>query len=82
MIAARWVLRAAQGGKKMTVSNASKQIEVGERGVYHAINVIQNGIPEEISDCDSAKRAEGTPGAIRCRPGTPSSNRRRTPRRF
>ena len=46
----------------MTVSNASKQIEVGERGVYHAINVIQNGIPEEISDCDSAKRAEGTPG--------------------
>ncbi len=36
----------------MTVSNASKQIEVGERGVYHAINVIQNGPQEELSNCD------------------------------
>ena len=36
MIGARWVLRAAQGGEEMTVSNASKAIEVGERGVYHA----------------------------------------------
>ncbi len=59
MIAARWVLYGdlsarAQRNEKMSVTKASKQIEVGERGVYHAINVIANGTPEEISRCDAA----------------------------
>ncbi len=44
-----------QGGGEVTVTNASKTLGVGERGIYHAKNVLENGTPEEIAACDSGE---------------------------
>ena len=38
----------------MTVTKASRALNVGERGVYHAKNVLENGTPKEIAAYPSA----------------------------
>ena len=52
----------------MTVTVASKALNVGERGIYHARVVVEEGTEEEIADCDSSNlvtaRARGGQGAF------------------
>ncbi len=59
MIGARWAnaevggnrmnhTAYTQDGEGMTVPLASKALNVGERGIYHARIVLEKGTPEEI----------------------------------
>jgi len=50
----------AQDNGKTTVPKASKVLNVGERGIYHAKYIIENGTPEEFAACDSAEAAVTT----------------------
>ena len=73
MIAARWAdaegggdriadhSAPAQGGGEVTVTKASKTLKVGERGIYHAKTILENGPHEavaavEIGPTDRASR--------------------------
>ena len=61
MIAARWADATvggdrltdhpayAQDSGEMTVTKASKILKVGERGIYHARNVLENSTPEAVA---------------------------------
>ncbi len=49
-----------QDYEKVTITAASKVLSVGERGIYHAKYIIENGTPEEIAACDSAEAAVTT----------------------
>ncbi len=58
MIGARWANAEggrplnpahAQGYEETTVTAASKALKVGERGIYHAKDVLAGGAPEEIA---------------------------------
>ena len=61
MIAARWAdskgggfrwnshLAHTQGAEEVTVTKASKTLNVGGRGIYHAKSDLENGTPEEIA---------------------------------
>ena len=71
MIGARWANAEVGGnrldhsahtqdGEEMTVTLASKALNVGGRGIYHARIVLSEGTPEEIADCDSGKIAVAT----------------------
>ena len=44
----------------MTVTLASKALNVGERGIYHARLVLEKGTPEEIADYARARPAPWT----------------------
>ena len=61
-IAARWAdaevgrpnnTAQTQDNEKVTVTNASETLNVGERGIYHAKTVLENGTPEEIAAANS-----------------------------
>jgi hypothetical protein len=43
----------------VTVTKASKTLKVGERGIYHAKTVIENGTPEAVAAVETgpAERA-------------------------
>ena len=45
----------------MTVTLASKALNVGERGIYHARLVLEKGTPEEIADYARARPAPWAP---------------------
>ena len=51
----RWDSHSAntQGESETTVTAASKALNVGERGVFHTKNVLENGTPEEIAAANS-----------------------------
>ena len=58
MIAARWAdaevgrpgnTAQTQDNEEVTVTKASKTLKVGERGLYHAKNVLENGTPEAVA---------------------------------
>ena len=61
MIAARWADATVgddrltdhpaymQNGQEVTVTKASKILKVGERGIYHAKNVLENRTPEAVA---------------------------------
>ena len=46
-----------QGDEEMTVTLASKALQVGGRGIYHARIVLEKGTPEEIADYARARPA-------------------------
>ena len=67
MIGARWASAEVGGyrrddpaytqdNEEMTVPLASKALNVGERGIYHARIVLEKGSPEEIADYARARR--------------------------
>ena len=49
----------AQDGGEVTVTMASKALNVGERGIYHGRNILENGTQEEI---DAPPPARTRPG--------------------
>ena len=63
MIGARWANAKvgnpafAQDREEVTVTKASKILNVGERGIRHGKNILENGTPEEIDACDSGEAA-------------------------
>ena len=63
MIAARVAAQAQQDKEisvRASVTAVSKELEIGERGVYQAKIVIEEGTEEEIADCDSGKASPQT----------------------
>ena len=55
----RWNSHAAftQDEKEVSIEAVCKALNVGERGIYHARNILENGTPEEIAACDSGEAA-------------------------